>query len=151
MPRRLKIATSESSPLATTIQLKHCNKMERFRQGTKAERITIAVIALYALLFQALFAASVPAGAFGSQSQILCAQHLATSGTQQNEKHYHCGCCCCISGCTSCGLSALTSAFSNIDFPVPNISLPALIQTQGIARDTWHKLIFSARGPPQVG
>ena len=122
--------------------------MEWFRQGTGAKRITIGVMVLYVLLLQAFFAASIPAEAFGSQSETACAHYASTSGTQRNEQHHHCNCCCCILGCATCGLTALTITFTRIDFPVPNISITAWIQTKGIAGDTQHKLIFSARGPP---
>jgi hypothetical protein len=122
--------------------------MGRSRQGSVASRVTISVIALYALLLQAIFASAGPVAAFDPSAGVACSEDGSQSGGPSGEHHHHAGL-CCILACAACGCAYIATASTIAVFPARAGVSFNWDQAPAIAARPPLKFFFGARGPPQ--
>jgi hypothetical protein len=122
--------------------------MEMFRKASVVKRVTVTVIALYALLLQGFLVT--PVMAFGSHGEITCQQDGSQSQTNGGEQSHHQGPCCTFA-CAACRSDSFTiSSFSIAVFPVRIASIGIWHSALGESTRPLLKNSFFARGPPQT-
>ncbi len=119
-----------------------------FRQGSVARRVTISVIALYALLLQAIFASAGPVAAFDLSAGVVCSDDGSQSGAPGGG-HHHVGLCCILACAGACDCAYIATAAAIAVFPARSGVSFIWDQAPQIAERPPLKFYFGARGPPQ--
>jgi hypothetical protein len=128
------------------------HRMGGLRQGSFAVRAAISVLALYALVLQALLVSSTPSTVFafpGGIDAYNCSQDATGSGVPSGHPSHHHGLCCILAcaaaACAYVGTATSIAVFlaipegAKIDFA----SAPRFLTRPAL------KYFFAARGPPQ--
>jgi hypothetical protein len=127
--------------------------MGRFRQGSFAKRAAISVLALYALLLQAVLAPSVPAAAFsfpGGIDAYNCSQDATGSGAPGEHPTHHHGLCCILAcAAAACAYVVGTASFIAIFASVPKGAKIYFAPAPSLSTRPALRYFFAARGPPQ--
>ncbi len=118
------------------------------RQSTVAKRAAISVIALYALLLQAIFASAGSAAPFDPSAGMTCSDNGSQSSAPGGGRHHQAGL-CCIVACAACGCAYVAPAFGLAVFPARAAAPFLWDQPRAVAGRPPLKFYFAARGPPQ--
>lgn len=116
--------------------------------GAGARRAAIGVVALYALLLQAFFAAVSSPSAFADPNEATCFQEGAPSSRPAGAPHHPRGI-CCVLACAGAGSACLPTMHCGWAFRRVAISLTAWSSIPASRADRPLEASFFARGPPQ--
>ncbi|WOJ89600.1 hypothetical protein RZS28_17730 [Methylocapsa polymorpha] len=122
--------------------------MTSLRQGSATKRVAISVVALYALLLQALLGAAAHAAAFDRFGNAICApdgSNPEAPGGEQDHQH----CLCCILACAASGCAYLATASGLAAFPQRMALAVVWAPMPGIPTRAPQRFYFAARGPPE--
>jgi hypothetical protein len=121
--------------------------MRRFRQGSIAKRAAFGILAIYALLLQAIFSGAAPSSALASPGSIRCADDGFGHAPGGGAPAHHCP--CCVLCCAAAVCTPADADWAAIVFPA---RVPAPIRFAPApehAASSFIKYHFAARGPPQ--
>jgi len=113
----------------------------------RIERILIGLIAIYAIVLQALVAAALPVSSFDSSGLVMCAPGKTTQNGPSDKKHHE-HAACCILACAASNFTFVADAFfaiAPVERPVADVVFPKTILRRASSPLRFY---FAARGPP---
>jgi hypothetical protein len=126
--------------------------MGGFRKASFARRAAIGVLALYAMVLQALLASPAPAAAFafpGGIDVYICSQDGTDSGVPGKPSSHHHGL-CCILACAAAACAYVGTALSIALYPsAPEGAKIGFALEPNLLSRPALRYFFAARGPPR--
>lgn len=120
--------------------------MRKFRRASVAQRLAVALTAIYGLLLHGLLMP--PAHVHGPFGDITCVTDTSGKGSPADQHSSHHSL-CCIVGCAACSVAYVGSLAGLVDFPIRETTRVGFAETYRLVAPPSREFCFAARGPPR--